>query len=170
MIDPIDDGQQAEVVRHTSDWVRHAGAYFERDFTVPEVRFDLSGGSSGMFRVSGRHCLIRYNPWLFAKYWDENLQGTVPHEVAHYIVHQVYGRRVRPHGLEWQALMTVFGADPAVTNDFDLSGIPRRQERRFAYHCGCREHAVSTRRHNLMRKGRARYQCLKCGGELVAAG
>ncbi len=77
-------------------------------------------------------------------------------------------RRVRPHGKEWLALMQEFGADPAVTSNFDLTGIPQRRQRRFAYRCDCRSHALSSRRHYTVLRGKGRYHCVKCKGELSA--
>lgn len=131
------------------------------------VAFDLAGRSAGQFSGRGESCLIRYNPWIFARYFEENLRATVPHEVAHYAVYRVHGgRRVRPHGPQWQAIMRALGAEPTVTFDLDISGLPRRRQRRHRYHCGCREHSLSSTRHNRVSAGRARYACLACRGEL----
>jgi SprT protein len=108
---------------------------------------------------------------LFAKYFDDNFRATIPHEVAHYVVHCLHGlHRVKPHGPEWRSVMMDFGADATVTGDFDLTGIPSRRHRRWRYHCDCREHHVSSRRHNAVAQGRARYACRLCNGELVYRG
>ena len=171
MIEPIDNGARERVIRETERYISMAENLYRRQFPRIPVHFDLSGSSAGMFKIKGSDSRIRYNPWLFAKYFEENLSGTVPHEVAHYIVHCLYGlHRVRPHGPEWRAVMADFGADASVTGDFDLTGIPTRQHRRFRYRCDCREHQVTTRRHNLVSGGKARYACRLCNGELVYAG
>jgi SprT protein len=168
MIEPIDKPQQGLVEAETLRYISLASDLYRRDFPPVPVAFDLKGSSAGMFRVGRRDVHIRYNPWLFAKYFEENLEGTVPHEVAHYIVHCLHGlHRVQPHGREWRAVMADFDADPSVTGDFDLTGIPARRQRRFRYRCACREHAVSTRRHNTVQQGRGRYECRLCRQELV---
>ncbi len=170
MIEPIDKTQQALVRQETLRYVRLASDLYGREFPSVPVDFDLKGGSAGMFRVRQHDARIRYNPWLFAKYFEDNFSGTVPHEVAHYIVHCQYGlHRVKPHGPEWLAVMADFGADPSVTGDFDLAGIPTRQQRRFRYQCLCREHQLTTRRHNTIQRGQARYECRLCRGPLVLA-
>ena len=167
VIEPIDNIQQTQVLAETEKYRRLAEDAYLRNIPAVPVQFNLRGGSAGMFQVKGRESCIRYNPWLFAKYFDENLLGTVPHEVAHMVVHRLYGlHRVKPHGPEWRAVMSVFDADPTVTSDFDLEGIPQRQQRRFRYLCDCREHLLSTRRHNTVQRGKGRYQCRICGGEL----
>jgi len=168
LIEPIGLERQAEVRAQTERYIERAAQLLDYPFPSIPVHFDLSGTTAGMFRVSGDHCCIRYNPWIFAKYFYENLTGTVPHEVAHYIVHVLYPRkRTRPHGVEWQAVMSAFDADPGVTFDLDLSGVPQRRQRSHPYNCGCQEHAVSTTRHNRIQKRRAVYLCRQCNGPLL---
>lgn len=166
-IAPIDGVQQQQVIALTAHYIRRAGEIFGREFKPIPVSFDLVGRAAGMYRVRFWQRRIRYNPYLFAKYFDDNLAVTVPHEVAHYITDCVYGlRRIRPHGPQWQALMRAFGVEPKRTCDYDLAGIPRRVQRRHPYQCGCRGHQLSRRRHNLVLRGRVRYICKACGGEL----
>ena len=169
MIEPIGESQRREVEAMTEHYIREAEAVFGRRFRRVPVAFDLKGRSAGMFRTQGRHGIIRYNPWIFAKYFEENLHDTVAHEVAHYIVHEVFGRRVRPHGEEWQALMTHFGATPKATFQLDLSGVPQRRQATHRYACDCRIHDVSTTRHNRVQRGVGLYHCIKCDGQLVYA-
>ncbi len=170
MIEPIDQTRRDRVLEQTEDYIVKAEEALERPFDRIPVLFDLKGTTAGMFRAHGRQREIRYNPWIFSKYWEINLHGTVPHEVAHYIVHEVYGSgKVKPHGEEWQALMQYFGADPEVTFKLDLEDIPQRRQRTHPYHCGCREHQVSTTRHNRMLKGKGVYLCRYCNGRLVFA-
>jgi SprT protein len=177
MIDPIGENQQRQVTQRTEHFIRLAEEAFDRSFDRIPLLFDLRGRAAGMFKVVGRERCIRYNPWIFGKYFAENLQDTVPHEVAHYVVHEVYGVRggrllprrrsaIKPHGAESQALMARFGADAEVTFKLDLEGVPQRRQRTHPYHCGCREHDVSTTRHNRILRGAGRYHCRYCKGQL----
>lgn len=170
MIEPIDKSQRQQVLERTEHFIASAEEVLERSFERIPVLFDLSGTTAGMFRAHGHKREIRYNPWIFAKYYKENLADTVPHEVAHYIVHEVYGmRRVRPHGEQWRTLMGCFGASEEVTFNLDLAGIPQRSQRTHPYRCDCRTHEVSTTRHNRVLKGAGRYHCRYCDGQLVYA-
>lgn len=153
----------------TETYITEAEAIFERRFRRIPVLFDLSGRSAGMFRVSGRQRVIRYNPWIFAKYFEENLHDTVAHEVAHYIIYEVFGPRAKSHGEEWQDLMICFGANPRATFDLDLSDIPQRRQTTHPYRCGCQLHELSATRHNRIRRGQGRYHCRYCDEELVYA-
>lgn len=167
---PISQPQRAQVVAATDAWIERAAQLVDLPLAPVPVLFDLGGTSAGMFRAQGRDCWIRFNPWIFAKHFQDNLHFTVPHEVAHYAVHcQRHRRRVRPHGPEWQQVMRGLGLPPEVTFKLDLSGIPVRRQQRHAYRCACREHEVSTVRHKRMREGRARYLCRYCDAPLLPA-
>jgi len=164
----IDTSQQTQVRQATQDCVVRAAGLFERKFVVPPVQFDLTGRAAGQYRVLRGEVAIRYNPYIFARYFDDNLNETVPHEVAHFVVDQLWGlRRVRAHGREWQSVMRALEAEPRATVRYDLTGLPVRRQRRFAYRCDCRTHELSTCRHNRVQRGEARYHCRQCGQSLV---
>lgn len=168
IIEPIGPDLQQQVVARTEFYINEAESAFDRSFARIPVNFDLSGTTAGMFRAQGRQREIRYNPWIFAKYFQQNLEGTVPHEVAHYIVHELYGAtKVKPHGEEWKALMAYFGANCEVTFKLDLEGIPQRRQRTHSYCCPCRTHEISTTRHNRIQSGKGRYLCRYCRQKLV---
>lgn len=162
-VQPIDDLQQSQVRETTHEYIHRAGRLFEHRFSLIPVVFDLKGRAAGMYRVHGRERVIRYNPWLFARYFEDNLNTTVPHEVAHYVTDVLYGiKRIKPHGAEWRSVMSALGAAPDVTGRYDLTGIPTRRQQRHAYHCDCTTHQLSSVRHNRMLNGKTRYYCRYC--------
>jgi SprT protein len=121
-----------------------------------------------MYRVRGDERVIRFNPWIFAKYPEDSFANTVPHEVAHYVADCCYGlRRIKPHGAEWKSIMQLFGADSRATSRYSLEGIPQRRMTRFAYHCACKIHELSSQRHHRIRRGVAEYRCRSCGSLLM---
>ena len=169
-IEPITKQQQAEVVEATDRCIALAASYYGRDFASVRVDFDLRGKCAGMYQVKRKQRRIRYNPWLFAKYYQDSLGDTVTHEVAHYIVDCLYGsRRVKPHGPEWRGIMRDLGGTPRATGNYDLTGIPMRQYQRFAYQCSCRTHQLTIMRHRKIQQGRASYLCQFCHGPLELA-
>ncbi len=166
-IDPITPGQQQQVIERTSDLLQQCQNHFGRAFKPIDLRFDLRGRSSGMYVLKHKQRYLRFNPFIFAKYFDDNLATTVPHEVAHYVSDILFGiKNIRPHGKEWQAIMHTLGVEPKVTGNYNLSGIPLKQQRRFAYACGCMTHQLTTTRHNKIITGKARYYCRKCDRQL----
>jgi len=170
-IEPLDQDRQQQVIEHTWHHIRLARQLFSIKTPNIDIRFDLSGRSAGMYRVTGsghkifgsKRREIRYNPHIFAKYFHDNYNTTVPHEVAHYVSDLIYGlKNIRPHGREWKAIMQAFGADDSVTADYDLAGIPQRRQTYHAYRCACRQHQLSATRHNRIRRRRGRYYCQHC--------
>lgn len=169
MIEPISEAQQRQVIRATDRLVRRASERYDWPMTTPQVDFDLRGKTAGMYQIHGRRRRIRYNPWVFAKHYEDSLNDTVPHEVAHFVVDCMFGfHRVKPHGPEWQGVMRDFGVEPRATGQYDLEGVPVKQYRTFEYHCGCRSHQLTMIRHRRIQDRRARYLCNTCGNYLVA--
>ena len=164
----LDLTQREQVIAQTTTFVKRAEQLFSCKLKPIAVQFDLQGQCAGMFKSEHGNNWIRYNPWIFARYFTDNLNHTVPHEVAHYVVHKLYGRRrVKPHGSQWQQVMVDFGVEPKVTFDYDLTGIPTRQQRRHPYRCPCTEHQLSTTRHHRALRGRGVYHCCSCKHKLV---
>jgi SprT protein len=162
-IAPLNNAQQQQVIDRTDYYLHVAASQFNYRAKKLDIRFDLDGKTAGMYRVFRQQRSIRYNPYIFAKYFEDNYQTTIPHEVAHYVTDMIYGlKNIRPHGHEWKAVMQAFNADSSVTANFDLSGIPLRRQRYHRYYCACREHEISTTRHNRIQKKRGRYYCRYC--------
>jgi len=167
-IEPINDKQRADVMSATVVCIEKANELLATDIEQIPVRFDLKGRSAGMYRVVGSQRTIRYNPFIFAKYYAENYTTTIPHEVAHYLTDVIYGyANVKPHGREWRTMMQMFGADASVRCDFDLEGIPLRVYRRVRYICCCQVHELTRVRHNRIQNRGARYFCRVCRTALV---
>lgn len=168
MIKPISILQQESVIDRTYYYIQSASEYFDKPFKNIPVIFDLTGKAAGMYRVKGRQQIIRYNPYVFSKYFDDNFNETIPHEVAHYIADVLHGlTKSRPHGNEWKSVMQVFGVEANVTASYDLSGLPVRKYQKFMYQCGCQDFELTSRRHNKIIRGAGHYLCRDCGGKLL---
>ena len=168
MINPITTSQQQQVVERTSGLLLQCEEFFRHSFKPVEIRFDLRGRTSGMYVVKHRQRYLRFNPYIFSKYFTDSIENTVPHEVAHYVSDILFGiKNIRPHGKEWQAIMQMLDVEPRVTGNYDLAGIPVKRQRRFDYACDCATHQLTTVRHNKITNGKTHYFCRKCDGELT---
>ena len=160
--------QQRMVIDEVERYLDLVSREFSVELPRIEVRFDLIGKTVGMYRKKRGERVIRFNSYVFAKYWQESLHDTVPHEVAHYVSDIMFDcRSIRPHGREWQSIMRFFGVEPKTRGYFDLSDIPGREVRRFDYFCGCGTHQLTAIRHNRIKAGKRRYFCRSCSAELV---
>ena len=166
MITPINEAQKKCVIDRTRYFIDEACKIYQRNFELISVDFDLKGRAVGMYRTNRHQRVIRYNPYIFAKYFEDSLESTVPHEVAHYITDIMFSQ-IRPHGEEWREVMQAFGADASRICNYDLDGIPVRRYQHHAYHCSCMTHEITSRRHNKILKNKARYFCKKCHEELT---
>ena len=171
IIEPLSSEQQQQVIDETNAWITRAEKLFDIKVKPVDIQFNLKGRCSGMYRIKQKkklffsHCQreIRYNPYIFSKYFEDNFTTTIPHEVAHYLTDLLHGlKNIKPHGSEWKAVMFAFGADASVTADYDLSGIPVKNQSRFSYQCDCREHQLSAIRHNKIKKRHYKYYCNAC--------
>ncbi len=131
------------------------------------VRCDLRGQAAGQFRVRDDGLLeIRYNLAMAQLQPEAFVDRTVPHEVAHAVTWLLHGRRARPHGPEWQAVMRHLGvAEPDRCHHYRLPEQGVRRQRRWPCRCACGPCEVSTTRYNRMRRG-TRYLCRRCGQPL----
>lgn len=165
---PINAEKRGQVVAATGQYITLAAQLFGREFASIPVLFDLSGRASGMYKVRGNTRQIRYNPYIFACYFEEHLVGTVAHEVAHYIADCLHGMaNIKPHGTGWRAVMARFGVEASRTFDHSLDGVPQRRYQRVAYQCDCGKHQLGIRRHNKVCRRQAVYRCRRCQATLV---
>jgi SprT protein len=171
IIQPLSAELQQQVNDQTKVYIELARDSLDIKLRPVEISFNLKGRCAGMYRVY-RHAFrqgreIRYNAHIFSKYYEDNFATTIPHEVAHYVSDLIYGlKNIRPHGREWKEIMQLFGANAAVTADYDLSGIPLRKSTLYSYQCDCREHQLSSIRHNRMNRSRSHYYCSYCKSAL----
>jgi SprT protein len=160
-------------------WYKLVSKY-NRSIPLPTVSFDLRGGAAGEAK-GGRQ--MRLNMGFVAKYAEDMINQTVPHEVAHLWLYAVgdpshvrsyedsvssfySGRRARrsPHGDTFMRTLAFLGGETKRTHSYDVSEVKKG----FKYSCGCpgRVFVLSTRKHNIIKSGR-RCWCKKCGADLI---
>lgn len=150
-----------QVQRKLSASLQLAQSHFKREFPMPEVSYDLRGVKAGVAYLQKNE--IKFNRTLLLENSEEFIHQVVPHELAHLIVYQVFGR-VKPHGNEWQFVMNeVFHLPADTCHQFDVQSV---QGKTFEYRCLCQSHFLSIRRHNSIVKEGVEYLCKKCKEKL----
>ena len=154
-----------QIRQHVENYYRHAEQYFTRTFTRPDIGTCLRGQSAGA--AYPQRNLLRFNMTLYHGNSAHFLRQTVAHEVAHLLAYTLYGRRIRPHGPQWQAIMLdVFGLPADRCHNYQL---PPGWKTLYAYACSCRQHQFSAQRHSRVNRGQG-YLCKTCRQPLAFTG
>jgi SprT protein len=158
-------------------------ARFNRTFRRPSVKYALRGTTAGTAHPGKWE--LNFHPVLAAENWEDYINNTVPHEVAHLIDYDVYrrdaelaarqsmfrGRRQKRsiHGPTWKSIMRILGCDPSRCHSYDTSGVARRKTR-HNYHCTCGHvWELGPKYHKNIQTGARQYRCTKCKSQLTAA-
>ena len=150
-----------QVQRRLNACLRLAEAHFQQPFPMPVVDYDVRGMKAGVACLQQN--TIKFNRTLLMENPEEFIRQVVPHELAHLIVYRLFGR-VKPHGKEWQSVMTELFQVPADTcHQFDVQSVCGQT---FDYRCQCGIHRLSIRRHNKIQREKIEYFCRKCKQKL----
>jgi SprT protein len=154
---------QSQVIARVEQCITHANQRLNKRLPMPAVSFRQRGKIAGSARLQGWE--VRFNPVLLEENPQAFLNEVVPHEVAHLVTFKLFGK-VRPHGREWQIIMTeVFRIPARTTHSFDISSV---QGTTYLYRCRCSEHQLTVRRHNKVQRKQATYHCRRCQQPLQA--
>jgi SprT protein len=161
-----------------------AQKFFKTTIATVDIEYsDRLGKTAGTCHYalnSWGKSLLKFNNILFNENKEDFLKRTVPHEVAHHVVHSIYGdydqfgKRVMPHGKYFKNVMqVVFGCTPEQSttyHSFDTTNSTLRAVKRpYLYRCSCQDHPFTTQKHNRVRKGYS-YICTKCKEDLYYVG
>ncbi len=88
-------------MRSLREHLANANRKLERRYAEPTLVYQQRGTSAGTAAGENE---IRLNPVLLLENQREFIDEVVPHELAHLLVWQHFGR-VAPHGKEWKWMM-----------------------------------------------------------------
>jgi len=117
---------------------------------------------------------VQFSIPLWLRATEEERDETVVHEICHVVVaykngglQPRSGRRRRPHGAEWKAMMRKAGVEPRRCHNVDNSDLKqkRKKQERVKAWCDCQVHMITKQRAGRMRNGKG-YICKKCKGKL----
>jgi SprT protein len=107
------------------------------DLDMPKIIFKVRGRTAG--KAFFAEWSVNFNNVLLEENFDDMLEQTVPHEVAHLVARQISQYRITPHGAEWKRVMRGFGKDPKRCHTYDVSNAQvrfRKPSKKYLYECG----------------------------------
>jgi SprT protein len=127
----------------------------------PVVLYDLKGHTAG--QAIGGHTIRLNLELLNGVNRNTMLNQTLPHEMAHIAVAQLWPKENDHHGPYWQFMMEHVLELPAERCHQYETKAARVRKKEYAYDCGCDEpHMVTKTIHTRIQMGK-KYRCKKCG-------
>jgi len=105
------------IINKFNECIENAEKFFKKELDPIKLQFGVSGSNAGKAktaRVSGGYeYTVMLNSTYILTEFDDMLSDTIPHEIAHIIVRQIWPKRCKPHGDEWKFVMAaVFKLNP----------------------------------------------------------
>lgn len=142
--------------------IETANKLYQRNFEMPTIKYTLNGRVSGKaYHIAN---VVDFNKILLTENVDTFIHQTVPHEIAHIIAFKVFG--TSGHDRAWKHVMARFGVEPKRCHSYSIENVKKRHVTTFVYKCQCREHTITSIRHNKILKG-ASYRCNQCKTKIV---
>lgn len=124
------------------------------------VRIDIRGrcaGQAGYRTVYGeRRYFLRFNIEAVEKHWDEQVNSTIPHEVAHLICY------LRPelgknHNSGWRRVAVSLGDKKAGARTHSMELTSAKAKTEYVYNVNGNKVVLGPKRHSKLQKGVATY-------------
>ncbi|MGB3727423.1 MAG: SprT family zinc-dependent metalloprotease [Glaciecola sp.] len=158
LINAATDNLQALFDDAKAQLQRAHGKWACRRIVCPKLLFTQRGKIAGSALLQS--AVIKLNPKLYRDNQAYYLSQVIAHELAHILVFQLFGAKVKPHGTEWQYVMNdVFNLPANVTHQLDVSKVAMRT---FDYACDCQHIQMTLIRHNKVLNNKQQYLCKKC--------
>jgi SprT protein len=155
------------IIEEAKKWVEKANKAFRFvDFSTIELDFELEGTVAGRAGYDNRikKGILKINMDVFLNNKEEYINQTIPHEIAHIISDNHFGReKGDSHGDNWKRVMLYFGKNPKRCHNYEVKKTKTWRLDRFQTHCKkCGLKMVFSKViYNKMLKGKGRY-CNKC--------
>jgi len=141
--------------------------YPEITFPIPTLILRQIGKSAG-YAIYADNTVTINTDFCQNGHWDEMLNNTLPHEVAHLAARLIWKTKYphyeyTAHGSIWKMVMHSIGLEAKRCHSMSLEGVKtkRKVEKNYVYSCGCpTPHNLSRIKHNRFMLGQ--YNNLHC--------
>lgn len=144
-----------------------AEAIYNRKFKRPIIKANIQFRSGIAGQAVYTNWTLRINPNLYRKYPAQMLEVTIPHEVAHLVSAEMYGKEGVGHGPRWKSVMIALGQKP----DRCHKMLVPAAKTKAVYGCqNCEKQILTSRKGHFMAMNGAKFKPCKCKGEFIYLG
>lgn len=159
--------RKAEFIQHVQDCLAKARSLFTgfdlENYEIPIV-FKRNGCAAGTARCRGGVYNLEFSIEAIGLDWDQMVNETIPHEVAH-IVDHVLNRRF-DHGIIWAMYCRKLGGNPSRTHNMAVTKARKVSKVKYTATCGT-VLWLTVAMHNKVQRGQVRV-LRSTGGKIVA--
>lgn len=127
---------------------------YDIDLSDVGIRFDLKGRAAGMACRRGNQYYVRYNSEACRKYFDEQANNTIPHEIAH-IVCMKMPHLGKHHNAGWKRVCRSLGGDDSRCHNMRLTSGKTRY--RYLYNVDGEDLHIGPKVHRKIQHGSLSY-------------
>jgi len=127
----------------------------------------LKGGAAGVAHI--RDNLIKIDEDYFRENQNNIIFDTIPHEIAHFIVHAYYKNAKQNHGPEFRSVMQSIGLSGSTYHTMERpAGREKNNVKRYELACNCAFYFVTKAK--CEKYTTKPYICKKCGSRFKHTG
>lgn len=144
--------------------------YAEQGYVIntPNVIIEkLPSGTAGLAYI--RENLIKLDEDYFRENQDKIIFDTIPHEIAHFIVHTYYKNAKQNHGPEFRSVMRSIGLSGSTYHTMERpAGREKNNVKRYELACNCAFYFVTKAKYE--KYTTKPYICKTCGSRFKHTG
>lgn len=131
-----------------------------KEIPLPSFSYDLRGKRAGQADLANHKITLNIELLLDPEHYDEQINQTLGHELAHLIHYKLFPGDREWHGPRWKYVMTLLDLDPEMYHNMPVK--PMRKTRKFRYYCPCGNiYRIGLNRHKKIQSGRD-FECTNC--------
>ena len=149
---------QSRFRAHVYECIHLAQQIYDVDFGRVTITFDLKGQSMGEASAKphptkGRSYFLRFNKEAMQKDWDQMVESTIPHEVAHLVAFADPSLKARQHNRAWKLISISLGDRERGASHHTMTLSPGRRILRYVYEVSGNQLSLSAQQHRNIQKG-----------------
>lgn len=122
---------QSDFRKKAFELIERAEQLFNIELPWIDITFDIKGKVSGYAGLKKGSYFMQFNLEAVNKYWDDMVNSTLAHELAHIITHVMY--KTMKHDADWRRVDLALGGSGERCHNYDLTPARKKSVVRYRY-------------------------------------